>query len=790
MLKRYYHWNKFVLIGCTVIGSILVGCQRTGQIAEASLSSADLVIYVSSSSGDDANSGSVDRPMASLSAALQQIAEMPEPTKEIKRSALIVMREGVYPLKETIVIDQLKVDSLTVETYPGERVILSGGRQLSNSWAVTQSAGRELWSQSLPEVAAGDWYFRQLWVNGERATVPVLPKDNGFLQIEDLVIAPEDRAIENPWAKAARDRFIYKGGDISADWHAREDVWIMASYSWFHSYFKIKAVDAAERLVVLDRTSSGRPLLVAHPLHGERVGDPNLEAHDPKTFYEPAYYRVYNVKEALSEAGEFYLDRATGVLNYLPRPGEEPDSVEVVAPRLNQLLVVNAKGTEKVSGLHFKGITFAHSSILPQNHEGTGNNYNSSGDAAIHLSGLSNASFVDCRFTHLGEYAMALVEGTRDVDIIGNEFSDLGCGAIKSYGSFGNRINAAPIDAQTTMRLRITDNVFTQGGRFFPGHAAVNLNKTRNSVVAYNELSDFYFTGIHLGARHGRDLDFSIVDNQVLYNHIHDLGQGHWTGNDMGAVYVNGVGLGVDITGNVIHDITCTVYGGNGIYLDQEPCYVTIRNNLIYNTNYDGIHLKGFHNVVENNIVFNTAKAVGQAVDNDFPEEVATVRNNLLAPASSSVFHSKAVAPEDIKFISRHNLLWSLSDGEHVEVSQGGFIGRNKRKEMSFEAWRTLTGNDEGSVVAPISFESMVTEMWVLDADTLSRAVSIGFEPFDIIAGPRPASNRVLVDFKPDDQALHSEAFRAHVELIASESASEVKKSDIQNESTLLRHVQ
>ena len=45
-----------------------------------------------------------------------------------------------------------------------------------------------------------------------------------------------------------------------------------------------------------------------------------------------ARYIVENVYEGLDQPGEWYLDRKTGRLTYLPKPGEELDRVEVVAP--------------------------------------------------------------------------------------------------------------------------------------------------------------------------------------------------------------------------------------------------------------------------------------------------------------------------------------------------------------------------------------------------------------------------------------------------------------------------
>ena len=47
------------------------------------------------------------------------------------------------------------------QAYPGERPVLSGGRQVTG-W---QQAGGHIWSAAVPR----DWSFRQLFVNNVRA---------------------------------------------------------------------------------------------------------------------------------------------------------------------------------------------------------------------------------------------------------------------------------------------------------------------------------------------------------------------------------------------------------------------------------------------------------------------------------------------------------------------------------------------------------------------------------------------------------------------------------------------
>lgn len=74
----------------------------------------------------------------------------------------IIVRQGVYHFAEPFVLE--KIDSgCSYEAYPGERVILSGGRPVLTWTKVTRSA----WSASLPEVRRDRWAFKQLRVGNE-----------------------------------------------------------------------------------------------------------------------------------------------------------------------------------------------------------------------------------------------------------------------------------------------------------------------------------------------------------------------------------------------------------------------------------------------------------------------------------------------------------------------------------------------------------------------------------------------------------------------------------------------
>jgi len=736
-------------------------------------------IYVSPQ-GNDAAAGNLTSPLATLSKAITVATKS---TSGVN----IVMRGGRYELTQPIVINQQVLLPLTISAYPNEKPVLSGGSKLPNKWKVETINGRTVWSQQLPEVAAGKWYFRQLWVNGQRAIVPVIPKNSGFLQIKDLLIPEADRTKKNAWQKAANDGFIFKSGDFKKDWHALNDVYVISSYAWFHGYHTIKEIDESSQSVRFYQGTSNRPFLVAHPSHGKFVGEDFPGGHDPNTFYEPAYYRIYNVFEALSEPGEFYLDRKTGKLSYIPRPNEKPESAEFVAPRIKQLLVVKGTPGKWIQNLILEGITFSHTEISPETHVGTGNNYSSKDQAVVRFDAVSQSAIKNCEFSHIGETALEIINGSRDIDVVGNDFFDLGSGAIDTYGYFSDKLEAAQITSGTTMRLRITDNQIRNGGLLFPGHPAININKARNSVIAYNEISDLFYSGIHLGAKWGRDLDFSIVDNQVLNNHIHHLGKGHWTCNDMAAIYNNGVGLGVEIAGNVLHDFNCTIYGASGVYLDQSSSHFYVYNNLIYNSNYEGLHMKGFSNVAENNIVYNCKSAFGQPSKDKFETPTVLLKHNIFVPTSPMAYISKFVNPEEFSFRSENNLLWSIEKGAEVQVARKGDFGIKYAKSISFDAWRTKTGFDKGSVIAPVTFMNPGKGDFRMDKATLEKAKMIGFVPFKINAGPRPVGIRKVIPFKPDNEAIHSAAFKQHVEWVLPEWEKEKAAEELVKKDTELR---
>ena len=257
--------------------------------------------------GNDQNDGSRKKPFATPQRAQQAARAAHKP-------ATVVLRGGTYFLPETLVFTAADSDS-TWEAYKNETPILSGGVLITG------------WHEVAPrrwETSVGRLDFSQLYVNDQLRLRPVLPR-KGYYYV--------DKAMP-PTKGESPDRFHFADGDIQADWHNLDDVEVTTFHLWTMDRLRIKSVDTVQRIA----TFTG-------PTHGG--------SQSPLT--RSTWYRVENVREALTEPGEWYLDRRSGVLTYLAKPGEGLRRTRFIAPRLPQ--VVRLDSAERIT---LRGLTIAH----------------------------------------------------------------------------------------------------------------------------------------------------------------------------------------------------------------------------------------------------------------------------------------------------------------------------------------------------------------------------------------------------------------------------------------------
>ena len=260
-------------------------------------------------------------------------------------------------------------------------------------------------------------------------------------------------------------------------------------------------------------------------------------------------FLVDNVREALGEPGQWYLDRRSGELTYIPLPGEQPEKTTVIAPRAERLLVIEGdlKNHRYVEHLRFLGLTLAHSNWVMTSRGQSCGQSESNLDGAVSATGGRNLVFDGCAVRHVGAYAMDFGAGCRDNLVENCEIIDMGGGGMQ-IGHAGN----GPVPRGGDPEMLASHNTVRQclvahGGRMHAEAAGVWIGDCPYNVVEHCDIYDFYQIGVSVGWTWGYYAS-QAHHNDVGFNHIHTLGQGVLS--DLGAVYTLGVSPGTRIHDN------------------------------------------------------------------------------------------------------------------------------------------------------------------------------------------------------------------------------------------------
>jgi parallel beta-helix repeat protein len=634
---------------------------------------------------DSPNAGRTDGPFATIGRAQRAARAAAKPAR-------VRIRAGTYVLDQPLAFAPEDSETLYA-AYKGERPLISGGVRIANF----KKADNGWWTADLPEVRDGKWNFIQLFVNGQRRYRPRLPKGNKSFSVAEALAPTEANKTKG------FDRLKFSGDQIKPDWHNLGDVEVLATQNWTMARMRIASVDGASQVVnFTGHTSSAQPY---------------------SSFKKDWPFLVENVREALGEPGEWYLDRKTGVLTYIPMPGEEIDKAEVIAPRLETFLSVRGDAAAKkyVEHLEFDGLTFAHTNWTTPPE---GNNFS---QAEVNLGGAvtfdhaRDCTFGGCGVRNVGTYAIDIADDCKRVKVTGCVLSDLGAGGVKVG------LTRYVADEQTvTSHNAIEGNLITQGGRLHPAAIGVWVGHSSHNVISRNEISDFYYTAISVGWSWGY-APAGAHHNTIAYNHVHTIGQGVLS--DMGGIYTLGLSDGTVIDHNLFHDIVSYDYGGWGIYFDEGTTHITAENNIVYNTKTGGFHQHyGKENTVRNNIfAYSTHDQLQRSRQE--PHQSFAFERNIVYWKQGNLLGSYWADTD--KYAFDHNLYWR-TDGKPVLFSLRG--ANFKAADLTFEQWQAK-GQDKNSLIAdPMLIDP---EKGDFELKRGSPAERIGFVPIDLNrAGP------------------------------------------------------
>ena len=534
------------------------------------------------------NAELTDGPFATLHAACRASRKL-----GTTQSRKVVVQDGQYFFDKPLVLN-VQDAGLTIEAASGAGLCLFGGRKVAG-W---KKDGDKFYSVVLPSVKERKWDFRALVVNGRFCPRARLPEKGFFKHLSSFNV-PWMTSTGGGWKRKPTNeeltRLKYQAEDLGS-WLDINNAELTVYHMWDESLVGVSAMD-----------TESRTLTFANPA-----------GHPPGAFGVKKYV-VWNVREGMTEPGQWYLDRTDGKMVYWPLPGEDMSKALVLAPTIESIIRIQGTGDKPARNITIRGLTLS-----------------------VTTTPLRAGGFGAGKFD--GAVSVVYAEGCRLLDL---EIVNVGGQGIKASGK-GLRIENCHVHHTGACGIRfsgaetiVADNHIHDVGLTYP--SAIGLQGGgKDAEISHNEIHDTPYTAINCGGQNNR------IEHNLIYRAMLEL-------HDGGGIYCF-AGKNLMLRGNFIRDIPDTGgYGSSAYYLDErsENCLVegnlslrvdrpshnhmanknTIRNNVfIIDADARLTFPKSSNYVFEKNI---TLAKGGITLEN--PDAITTFQNNILFSATGKV---------------------------------------------------------------------------------------------------------------------------------------------------------
>ncbi|GAA3900743.1 hypothetical protein GCM10023084_61470 [Streptomyces lacrimifluminis] len=530
--------------------------------------------YVDPVNGSDGNSGTSTASAFKTIQAAQ--AAVRGANTNMSDDIVVNLRGGTYSLPGPITFGAADSGTngrtVVYQAYNGETPVISGGKAISG-W--TAAANGEY------KASVGSLDFRQLYVNGTRATRARFP-DTG----SDFQLQGSDKT----------NKLLKVRSSQISNWNNFSRVEMVLETQWAESYLRLKSF-----------TSSGGTANVSIQDHEAGI----LFPRPYPLLSDGSALHFENAHEFLNEPGEFYVDKDAQTVYYKPRPGENMSTATIQAPTLETLFDVKGGSLDAPAhDLRFSGLTFAQTTWMEASANGLlngqGGLYNLSADpsnnqyvdrppAGVQVSDADRVSITGNTFKQMGSSALDLHHGVHDSTVTGNIVHDVAGNGIM-VGKFSDPTveyhtvynppaSPAGEDPREVVRnVTVNNNLITRIGLDYLGTAGINAGFVNSTTINHNDITDTPWAGISLGwgwqsaanALGANTVRYNRMGNVV--NRLCDTAGIYHLSNDPGTV----------IGDNYIHDVvrTPTACGSavSGLYMDEGSNNMTLSNNVLSRT--------------------------------------------------------------------------------------------------------------------------------------------------------------------------------------------------------------
>jgi hypothetical protein len=440
-------------------------------ICAAALLSANLCHaqpYFVSPTGDDANSGTLAKPFATLQRAQQAVRQ--------KRGD-VFLRGGTYYLSTPLVFTAqdsgAKDAPVFFQNYRGEKAIISGGIRLDDlNW---QPFSNGIFRAQVP----ADLQTEEIFVNGERQVLARYPNFDPTAQYFDG-FAPD--AISE--RRAAR--------------------WSNPAGGYFHAMHPALWGDFTWRIT--GKETNGKV-----QLDGGWQNNRGAAAHEKIRFVEKIF-------EELDAPGEWFLDGKTHTLYFYPPAGLDLKNAVVEATRLRTLVEFRGDEAQPVKWITLRGLVFrqAARTVMDNREPLLRSDWTIYRGGAVFFNGAQDCALEDSFIDQVGGNAVFVNNYNRRIVICGTQIAKAGASGICFVGdpraarsplfNYDQVHKLAAIDRTPGPRSNnypadclVDECLIYSTGRVEKQTAGVEIDLAQNITVRHCSIYDLPRAGINIG---------------------------------------------------------------------------------------------------------------------------------------------------------------------------------------------------------------------------------------------------------------------------------------------------